>query len=193
MESIDETLLKKDIRSLIHDIRGAVSVISSSIELLQFEDASAPDMRFLEMIRRQTQKILAVSVLFGETFSPSDISSSPGRTDLMECLSELQEMIGIEFDLNYIPSEAPFLLNSQAFLLKLALVSVLSSYSASADNIFLKIERRGNAVILTFNSDDVIEMQRRHIWASNAIQSLGGIMKNEGHMLIFEIPVWTGA
>ncbi|MBU1220904.1 hypothetical protein KKF34_03805 [Myxococcota bacterium] len=190
MESIDDALLKKDIRSLIHDIRGAVSVISSSIELLQFEDSSAPDMRFLEMIRRQTQKILAVSVLFGETFSPTDNSNISGRTDLMECLSELQEMIGIEFDLNYIPSEAPFLLNSQSFLLKLALVSILSSYSASSENIFLNIDRHDNTVILTFKSEDVIEMQRRHVWASNAIQSLGGTMRNEGHMLVFELPIW---
>ncbi|MBN2725210.1 MAG: hypothetical protein JXR95_14190 [Deltaproteobacteria bacterium] len=174
MENDVKIKLQRDIRALIHDIRGAVSVISSSIELLQMEEDMQIDQKFLEMIQRQTQKILSVSVLFGENYSPSENSGELIKTDLLGILSDIQEMIGIELDFNYISAQSPFLLKSQPFLLKLALVAVLSSHSTSSDNIFVQISTEEKEISVTFTIDENTELQPRHKWAAETITNMGG-------------------
>ncbi len=82
---IDPSSIKSHIRSLLHNARGSVGIINSSLELLHMEEESETSRKMVEMIRRQTVKLLVELELLTECHAPRGVREEHGGT-LLEAI-----------------------------------------------------------------------------------------------------------
>ena len=82
----DNIDFSKDLRTLVHNIRGSVGIISSSVEMIKSRDIGNKSQKYYGMLLRQNARILMETELFGAVYSLKEEIFPVNRVNLKELL-----------------------------------------------------------------------------------------------------------
>ncbi|PKN44682.1 MAG: hypothetical protein CVU59_11095, partial [Deltaproteobacteria bacterium HGW-Deltaproteobacteria-17] len=117
--------LQQDLRSLLHDVRGSVGIVSSTLELLLQEDLHPVAGRYLQIVQRQMYRVLMESELFGAYlhFRPEMFESEPSLA--LSVFTEVQDLIGTNLEVRLPEGTSSPVVRLSPYLLKLIFLAIL--------------------------------------------------------------------
>jgi len=117
--------LQQDLRALLHDVRGSVGIVSSTLELLLQEDLHPVAAKYLQIVQRQMYRVLMESELFGAFlhFRPELFEAE--SCCALAVFTEVQDLIGTNLEV-YLPDGLPSpAVRLSPYLLKLVYLAIL--------------------------------------------------------------------
>jgi hypothetical protein len=180
--------LQQDLRALLHDVRGSVGIVSSTLELLLQEDLHPVAAKYLQIVQRQMYRVLMESELFG-----AFLHFRPEMFEVESCcalavLTEVQDLIGTNLEV-HAPDGLPSpTVRLSPYLLKLVYLSILIPPSGLDPTRPLTFLRRNGAWHFQFPwSSTPLQLPKFH-WARSVLMSFGGDLEVVPSLLILSGP-----
>jgi hypothetical protein len=177
MTKILSERIKEETRTLVHNIRGSIGIVNSSIELLNMEDISETGMKMLSMISRQSARMLAEFELFSEMYAPREITMTGSGSDILQAIYDAAEAVGVEILIKRDPKmKIPEILIPLS-VLKTVFSAILLKPSPIENNyrFFLKI--KDQKLLCTFKYPEDFEPLLRHNWIIAILPNYGASLK----------------
>ncbi len=180
--------LQHDLRALLHDVRGSVGIVSSTLELLLQEDLHPVAAKYLQIVQRQMYRVLMESELFGAFlhFRPELFEAE--SCCALAVLTEVQDLIGTNLEV-HAPDGLPSpTVRLSPYLLKLVYLSVLIPPSGLDPTRPMTFLRRNGAWRFQFPwSSAPLQLPKYH-WARSVLQSFGGDLEVVAPHLVLSGP-----
>jgi hypothetical protein len=165
--------LQQDLRSLLHDVRGSVGIVSSTLELLLQEDLHPVATKYLQIVQRQMYRVLMESELFGAYlhFRPEMFEAEP--SEALSLFTEVQDLIGTNLEVQLPEGLRSPVVSLSPYLLKLIFLSILippSGLNPSQPLTFHQADGRWHFVFPWGQSQIMLS---KFQWARCILQSFG--------------------
>ncbi|MBU1242547.1 hypothetical protein KKD52_10690 [Myxococcota bacterium] len=180
--------LQQDLRSLLHDVRGSVGIVSSTLELLLQEDMHPVAARYLQIVQRQMYRVLMESELFGAYlhFRPEMFESEPSMA--LSVFTEVQDLIGTNLEVR-LPEGTPSpVVRLSPYLLKLIYLAILIPPSGLDPQFPLTFHREGDRWHFAFPWGTSHVMLSKFHWARCILESFDSDLRMEPGRLILSCP-----
>lgn len=182
--------LHRDFRQWLHDVRGAVGIVSSTLELLAQEDLHPVATKYIQIIQRQMQRVLMESELFGAQlhFRPEMFEGSDSF--VLELFTEVQDIVGTNIDVQY-KSELIPRVKLPPYLLKIVFLSILIPPSSLDPRAGMHCLREGDTWRLEFVwSGAVSPLAPKFLWADRLLRRFGAQLQVVPGFLYIICPAW---
>ncbi len=161
--------LQQDLRSLLHDVRGSIGIVSSTMELLMQEDMHPVAMKYLQIVQRQMYRVLMESELFGLFMDPRLEMFAPEPTLALSVLTEVQDLIGTNLEVEAkSPSDSP-VVGISPYLLKLVALAILIPPSGLDPSRPVIWQQEGNNWVFLFPWGSAATMLPKFHWARSIL------------------------
>ncbi len=177
--------LQQDLRSLLHDVRGSVGIVSSTLELLMQEDLHPVATKYMQIVQRQMYRVLMESELFGAYlhFRPEMFESEPSLA--LSVFTEVQDLIGTNLEVRVTEGASSPVVNLSPYLLKLIYLSILIPPSGLDPSQPLTFQREGDDWHFRFPWGHSLMMLPKLHWARCILQTFDADLRmGIGHLIL---------
>jgi len=180
--------LQQDLRSLLHDVRGSVGIVSSTLELLLQEDLHPVAMKYMQIVQRQMYRVLMESELFGAYlhFRPEMFESEP--CSALSVFTEVQDLIGTNLEVRMPEGAVSPVVSLSPYLLKLIYLSILIPPSGLDPSQPLTFHRDEDRWCFVFPWGQSQVMLAKFHWARCVLQAFDADLQMGLGQLILRCP-----
>jgi hypothetical protein len=165
-----------DLRTMMHDVRGSVGIINSSLELLAQEELSDNTRKFLNIIFRQSYRLLTEMELFGEYYTDKPNCFKKEKFNFMETLAEVQEILDIELKIEKDNYFSPTI-NFSPYFCKITLCAILLPPGGIDAEKPVILHEKKNSISATFQLCKINKVLSRHHWLRDILKNNNGVIK----------------
>ncbi len=170
-------IFREEARTLIHNVRGSVGIINSSLELISVEDQSESATRMISMINRQVVKILAELELFTECYAPRE-SAIGESSSLYKAITYASDILGIPVEIRCdLPNPQGVKVTAPEVVLRTIFTSLLIKPSPIEENYVLNLKAQDQELICAFEWPEEMELSQRFIWIGELLPRYGASFK----------------
>ncbi|MDA3864465.1 MAG: hypothetical protein PF689_11430 [Deltaproteobacteria bacterium] len=177
----------KNISVVIHNTRGAAGIINSSTELLKRETKSSSVQRYIEMIQRQTQKILCEIELLREVHS-NQKKMNCKKINLVDFIFDLTLEYNIEFKIDKTGNCNDLTIEFDPSLIKTIFNSIFLPPTPLKHNFFCKFDKGEKHIFLKFPWDNNYNDLEKFIWIQKILDKYRGNMTLDEKLCTIALP-----
>lgn len=173
---------REEARTLIHNVRGSVGIINSSLELIAMEEQSENAERMIAMIGRQVAKMLTELELFTERYAPRE-SAIGETTSFYGALTWASDALGYPVEISTeLDKYQQLTVKVPEIVLRTIFTALLFKPSPLEAQYRLHLKRKGDELVCTFAWPSDYELSARFTWIMQILPRYGASFKvKEGH------------
>ena len=180
--------LQNDLRFLLHDVRGSIGIVSSTLELLLQEDMHPIAERYLRIVQRQMYRVLMESELFGATLNFRPEIFLPESCPALPVLTEVQDLIGTNLEV-VMPENGPMpVVHASPYLLKLVFLAILIPPSGLDPALPLLFGKEGRFWMLFFPWNQAPGLLPKFEWSREVLRSFEADLELRDSRLVLSLP-----